>query len=81
LFVAWRVRRIVDFNLWLLQNDDFATLLMLSTCGTYLFFALRRAYGQGKTLTALKCLALAFCIIAVIQLYRFILFFTTFYTI
>ncbi|HEV7902359.1 MAG TPA: DUF3667 domain-containing protein [Pyrinomonadaceae bacterium] len=81
MFVGWRIRRVFGFDLSSLQNDDFATLLMLSLCGTYLFFALRRAYGQGRTRTALKCLALTLCIIAVIQLYRFILFFTTFYTI
>ncbi|HEY0101114.1 MAG TPA: hypothetical protein VGB76_19470 [Pyrinomonadaceae bacterium] len=43
--------------------------------------ALGGVYGQGKAATALKCLALVGCIIGVLQLYRFILFFTTFYTI
>jgi hypothetical protein len=78
LFVAWRF---LGLRLSMLQSDNFVTLLMLSICGAYLLFALRRAYRQGKTLTILKCLALCLSIIVVIQLYRFILFFTTFYTI
>jgi hypothetical protein len=78
LFVAWRF---LGLRLLMLQSDNFVTLSMLSICGAYLFFALRRAYRQGKTLTILKCLALCLSIIVVIQLYRFILFFTTFYTI
>jgi hypothetical protein len=55
-------------------------LVMLSICGTYLLFALRRAYGQGRIRTALKCLVLAIGIFGVIHVYRFILFFKTFYT-
>jgi hypothetical protein len=81
LFVAWRARHIFGLDVSLLQSDNFVTLLMLSIFGTYLLFALRRAYRQGKTLAIFKCLALCLSIIPVIQLYRFILFFTTFYTI
>jgi hypothetical protein len=65
----------------LLRNDSFLTLLMMFLCGIYLWLALRRMYGQGKIITTLKCLALVSGIMGVIQLYRFILFFTTFYTI
>lgn len=65
----------------LLRNDTFLTLLMLFLCGIYLWFALRRVYVQGKIMTTIKCVALVGCIMAVIQLYRLILFFTTFYTI
>jgi hypothetical protein len=54
---------------------------MLSSCGTCLRFALRRAYGRGTTRTSLRCIARSFCAVAVIQLYRFILFLTTFYAI
>lgn len=63
------------------RNDTFLTLLMLSLCGVYLWPALRRMYGEGKTVTTIKCAALVGGIMCVIQLYRFILFFTTFYTI
>lgn len=65
----------------LLGNDTFLTLLMLSLCGIYLWLALRRMYEEGKTVTTIKCVALVGGIMAVIQLYRLILFFTTFYTI
>jgi len=81
LLLALHVRRIFDLNLWMLQSDNFVTFLMLSLCATYLLVALRRTYGQGIVRTALKCLALALCDLGVIQLYRFILFFTTFYTV
>jgi hypothetical protein len=81
LFIAARVPHLFGLNLWLLQSDNFVTFLMLSLCAVYLLVALRRAYGQGKLITALKCLALALCVLGVIQIYRFILFFTTFYTI
>jgi hypothetical protein len=64
----------------LLRNDTVLTLLMLFLCGIYLWLAARRMYGEGKILTAVKCVALVGGIMAVIQLYRFILFFTTFYT-
>jgi hypothetical protein len=81
LFAALHVQRVFGLNLWLLQSDNFVTLLMLSLCATYLLVSLRRTYGQGKLRTALKCVALALCVLGVIQIYRFILFFTTFYTI
>jgi hypothetical protein len=81
LFVGWRARHLFGANLSLLQHDGFVSLVMLLLCGTYLYFALRRVYGQGKLLTALKCLVLAVGIFGVIHVYRFILFFTTFYAI
>jgi hypothetical protein len=65
----------------LLEHDTFLTMVMLFFCGVYLWVALRRVYGQGKLMTTIKCFALVACIMSVIQLYRFILFFTTFYSI
>lgn len=65
----------------LFRNDTFLTLLMLFICGIYLWLAQRRVYGEGKTLTTIKCVALVACIMVGIQLYRLILFFTTFYSI
>lgn len=62
-------------------NDAYLTLFMLSMCGTYLWLALRRFYGEGKLLTTVKCAALVACLMGGVQLYRFILFFTTFYTV
>jgi hypothetical protein len=82
LYLVFRSQRIFGFKLpSAFQSDDFATFVLLSICGAYLLIALGRVYGQGKTATALKCLALVAAIIGVLQLYRFILFFTTFYTI
>ena len=71
----------VGISLRALGQDDFATFLMLLLCGVYLWIAVRRVYGQGRIATAWKCLVLAGSVLGIIQLYRFILFFTTFYTI
>jgi hypothetical protein len=65
----------------LLLGDLFLTIFLLSACALYLFIAQSRYYRQGRIITALKCLALAVGIIGVLQFYRLILFFTTFYTI
>lgn len=78
--VVWRARHVLPPNLLsVVKSDDFGTFLLLAICGAYLFVALRRTYGQSKIWTAIKCLAFLVCIIGVIQVYRFILFFTTFY--
>jgi hypothetical protein len=63
-------------------NFDFIfTTIFLSVCGVYLYHALRRVYRQGRALTLLKCLALVFSVAVIMQTYRFILFFTTFYSV
>lgn len=63
-------------------NFDFTfTIIFLILCGTYLYFALRRVYRQGRVVTLLKCVALVFSVAVIIQTYRFILFFTAFYTV
>ncbi|HKP72912.1 MAG TPA: DUF3667 domain-containing protein [Pyrinomonadaceae bacterium] len=80
LTLALRGARALGFRLPAYNADDFYTIILLLICGFYLLKALRAAYGQGRTATFLKCLVLAACIIGVLQLYRFILFFTTFYS-
>jgi hypothetical protein len=65
----------------LLRSDTFLTLLMLFLCGIYLWLALRRVYGEAKLRTTIKCVVLVAGIMSVVQLYRLILFFTTFYSI
>jgi hypothetical protein len=61
--------------------DGWFGLTTLVLLGTYLFIALRAAYGERTLTTALKAAALAFGIGIVLQLYRFILFFVTLYSI
>lgn len=80
-FLSIRALNAAGIRIHVLEQDMFLTLVMLFFCGVYLWFALRRAYGQGKLMTTIKCVALVACIMSVVQLYRFILFFTTFYTI
>lgn len=62
-------------------SDLFLTAIMLSACYAYLFIAQRRAYAQGWVLTALKSFALIVVLMIVVQSFRLILFFTTFYSI
>lgn len=63
-------------------NFDFTfTAIFLAVCGAYLYAAQRRVYGQGRVVTILKCLALAFSVAVIIQTYRFVLFFTAFYSV
>lgn len=81
IVLGWRGLRAVGITPHLLQSDSFVSIVMMFICGTYLMIALNRVYGQGKLVTALKCFALVFCLLVVVQLYRFILFFTTFYTV
>lgn len=63
-------------------NFDFTfTFIFLTLCGVYLYFALRRVYRQGRAMTLLKCITLAFFVAVIIQTYRFVLFFTAFYSV
>jgi hypothetical protein len=57
------------------------TIVFLGACAAYLFPALRRVYGQTRRLTLVKCVALALAAGYVLQIYRFILFFTAFYSV
>ncbi|MET0647748.1 MAG: DUF3667 domain-containing protein [Pyrinomonadaceae bacterium] len=61
--------------------DFIFTLVFLTFCGLYLYFALRRVYQQGRAVTLLKCVTLAFLVAVIIQTYRFVLFFTAFYSV
>ena len=45
----------------------------------YSYFAARRTYGETRSLTAVKSVGLAFWLAGVLTVYRFILFFSTFY--
>ena len=80
-FILRRSLSAAGVRLSLLEHDTFVTLVMLFFCGVYLWFAVRRVYGQGRIMTTIKCLALVATIMSVIQLYRLILFFTAFYSI
>lgn len=62
-------------------NELVFTSAVLLPCAAYLFFALRRVYGQSRVATGLKCLLLTAGLVLVLQLYRFVLFFTTFYSV
>ena len=65
----------------ILENDLLSTTVLLVACLTYLLVAVRRAYKQGWVLTALKCVILLAGLMFIVQLYRFCLFFTAFYSV
>lgn len=61
--------------------DVIYSLLILAVCAVYLSNAMRRVYGQSLRLTVLKCAALLFAAACILQLYRFVLFFTAYYSV
>jgi hypothetical protein len=75
------IARRLTTNLAILDNDLLSTTLLLTLCLTYLLVAVRRAYKQGWVLTVLKCVILLAGIMFIVQLYRFCLFFTAFYSV
>lgn len=60
-----------------LWNDGMVTIVLLTVCGVYLYAGLRRSYGQGRGAAGCKAILLAMGVMVVIQVYRFLLFFTT----
>lgn len=63
------------------DNDLLSSTLLLVACLTYLLVAVRLVYQQGWVVTVLKCLILTGGIVFIVQLYRFCLFFTAFYSV
>lgn len=81
LFPIRLLARTVGLNLAFLNGDGFWLPVMVAAICYFLFFALRRVYGQSAPIRALKTLLLVFGLFWVIHFYRFLLFFTTFYSI
>jgi hypothetical protein len=75
------VARRMGIYLGILFSDYFFSAILILVCLIYLLLAVRRAYAQGWVLTVLKCLILTGGLIFIVQLYRFCLFFTAFYSV
>jgi hypothetical protein len=73
--------RRVTTHLAIFDNDLLSTTLLLAACLTYLLLAVHRAYKQGWVLTVSKSVILLAGIMFIVQLYRFCLFFTAFYSV
>ena len=65
----------------ILDNDLLFTMPLLLVCLIYLLVAVRRVYKQSWVITVFKCLVLTVGIMFIVQLYRFCLFFTAFYSV
>jgi hypothetical protein len=78
--LAFRLVRLLGVAPFAVNEDLLLTGVLMSLVGTYLFVALRRVYGEGRAATLLKCLALLFSMLLILQTYRLALFFTAFYT-
>lgn len=63
-----------------LRNERPVLVVLLATLGTYLYLALRRAYGDGRLAAAAGAAVLALGTVLLIVVYNAILFFTVFYT-
>jgi hypothetical protein len=74
-------RRIKSTNLAFLDNDLLLTMPLLLGCLIYMLVAVRRVYTQGWALTVLKSVILTIGMMFIVQLYRFCLFFTAFYSV
>ena len=61
--------------------DTLFTVVFLVLCGAYFYAAQRRVYGQRRAVTLLKSFTLVISVGAIIQTYRFLLFFTAFYSV
>ena len=73
--------RRVTTHLGIFNNDLLLTMPLLLVCLIYLLVAVSRAYKQSWIVTVFKCLVLTGGIMFVVQLYRFCLFFTAFYSV
>ena len=73
--------RRVTTHLAFFDNDLLLTTPLLLVCLTYLLVAVRRVYNQGWFVTILKCVILTAGMMFIVQLYRFCLFFTAFYSV
>jgi hypothetical protein len=77
----------VGLRLWMLAdapvNPDTFEWLVIITIGVpftlYLYFAFRRFFGESRSITWIKSILVLLSYLGVITVYRFILFFTTFY--
>ena len=78
--VAISVARKITHHLGVFQSDLIYTTMMLLACLIYLLPALRRVYGQGWIVTVIKCVILTASLMLILQLYRFFLFFSAFYS-
>jgi Protein of unknown function (DUF3667) len=77
---AFSLARRITNNLAAFQSDLLYTTIMLLPCLLYLLLASRWVYGQGWIITIIKCVILTAGIMLILQLYRFFLFFTAFYS-
>jgi hypothetical protein len=59
-------------------GDSALGAFLMIACTAYLYASVRRVYGDGRLSAAAKCLVMACGIFAVLQAYRFVLFYTTF---
>jgi len=74
------VARRVTTHLAIFDNELLLTTPLLLVCLIYMLVAVRRAYKQRWVITVLKCLILVPGIMFIVQLYRFCLFFTAFWS-
>lgn len=75
---AWARWRGVPLG-WQVVDQTVSTALLVAF-GTYVALALRRAYGDGRAGAAAKAVVLCVALGAVLFVYRFVLFFTTFWS-
>lgn len=64
-----------------ISSDLYGGALLMLLNAVYLTVATRRVYGQSRAATAFKCFLMTVSLVLILQLYRFVLFFTTYYSV
>ncbi|MEZ4722558.1 MAG: DUF3667 domain-containing protein [Flavobacteriales bacterium] len=80
LFSLWWMASAVGYNIQVNWNGTGVVAFALTVLGVYLFSALRTFYQQGLVTTIFKTLGLMLCLVVIVILYRFVLFFVTIWT-
>jgi hypothetical protein len=80
LLIAERVLPLFHIPLKSIDGDSLLTLIPGSAIFVYFFISLKRVFGGSWFWTAIKSVLLTYSVLYILFLYRFILFFTTIYT-
>lgn len=81
LHLLLRAGRLLGVETAWVNADAVPIAMLLAMLIAYLYPALRRVYGGGRVPAALRAAAIGFMLLYIVQLYRFILFFTTFHAV
>ncbi|CAN5580977.1 hypothetical protein BH10BAC5_BH10BAC5_20510 [soil metagenome] len=74
------IGKLFDLDIKYFLSDNVMSIVLFSAIGIYSYFAVRRFYKEKKWLSIVKCLAIPYLFLIVLNVYRFILFLITLYS-